>query len=156
MLQFNNYNSRSVTLITVLVLFLLNFFLKVVNLGTEAFWYDEIISIKSALIDFGHVKHQADWDKNPPFYYYCLWVWLKITGVSEVKARLLNVFLSAISACLIFTLVKKYFNYINGLSAALIFTLHNFSYEYTHEARCYSLVLLLALISTILFFKVLE
>jgi 4-amino-4-deoxy-L-arabinose transferase-like glycosyltransferase len=150
------YKSKNFYLSSLLGLFILNFILKLYHLGAEPFWYDEIISIKSALLDFGHIKHQADWDKNPPFYYYCLWIWLKITGISEFKARLLSVLFSSVSASLVFVLAKKYFNYITAISAALIFTFHNFSYEYSHEARCYSLVLMLVLISTIIYFKLIE
>jgi uncharacterized membrane protein len=153
MKKYFEHNPGHITLFTLIVLFVFNLILKVSYLGTEPFWYDEIISIKSALLDFGHVKHQSDWDNNPPFYYYCLWIWLKLFGISEFKARLLSVLFSCVSSCIVFLLAKKYFNYLTGLTAALLFAVHNFSYQYTHEARAYSLVVMLALMATYLFLK---
>lgn len=151
-----NNNFQKFGLLPLIILFFLNLLVKINFLGTEPFWYDEIISIKSALLDFGHIKHQADWDKNPPFYYYCLWVWLKIVGISEFKARLLSVIFSSFSACLVYSFAKKYSNYTTAIAAALLYTFNNFSYEYTHETRAYSLVVMLVIISSILFFKLVE
>ncbi|HWY12624.1 MAG TPA: glycosyltransferase family 39 protein [Bacteroidia bacterium] len=151
-----NDNSKYLYFTTIFGLFLFNLLLKINFLDAEPFWYDEIISVKSALLDFGHIKHQSEWDNNPPFYYYCLWVWIRLLGVSELKIRLLSVIFSCISASLIFVLAKKYFNYLTALFSALIFSLHDFSYAYTHEARCYTLVVLLTLLSTIVFMKLMR
>lgn len=151
-----NYNSKYLYWITIFGLALFNIIQKISFLDAEPFWYDEIVSVKAALLDFGHVKHMSEWDNNPPFYYYSLWVWLKVVGISEFKARLLSVIFSATSACLIFIISKKYFNYKTGLGAALIFSFHNFVYAYCYEARCYSLVVLLVLISSYLFLKLLK
>jgi uncharacterized membrane protein len=151
-----NYNSKYLYWITILGLAFFNIIQKISFLDAEPFWYDEIVSIKASLLDFGHIKHMSEWDNNPPFYYYSLWVWLKIVGISEFKARLLSVLFSAASACLIFTISKKYFNYKTALGAALIFSMHNFVYAYSYEARCYSLVVLLVLISSSLFLKLLK
>ncbi|MBK7667101.1 MAG: glycosyltransferase family 39 protein [Sphingobacteriaceae bacterium] len=89
-------------------------------------------------------------------YYYCLWVWAKIFGISEFGIRFLSVLFSSISVCLLYSFLKKHFNLVTAISAALLFSFHNFSYEYSHEARCYSLVVLLVLISTICFFNLIE
>lgn len=151
-----NYNSKNLYWITILGIALLNLIQKISFLDSEPFWYDEIVSVKTSLLDFGHIKHMSEWDNNPPFYYYTLWVWLKLVGISEFKARLLNVIFSAASACIVFILAKKYFNYKTALGAALIFSLHNFIYLYSHEARCYSEVVLLVLTSSYLFLEFLQ
>ena len=151
-----NDNSKYLYFTTIFGLLFFNLLLKISFLDAEPFWYDEIISVKSSLLGFGHIKHQSEWDNNPPFYYYCLWVWIKLFGVSEFKIRLLSVIFSCISASLLFVLVKKYFNYLTALFSVLIFSLHDFSYAYTHEARCYTLVVLLTLLSTLVFLKLLE
>jgi uncharacterized membrane protein len=156
MFKATNYNSKYLYWITILSLIVFNIIQKISYLDAEPFWYDEIISVKATLQDFGHVKHMSEWDNNPPFYYYSLWVWLKIVGVSEFNARLLSVIFCALSACMLFVISKKYFNYKTALGAALIFSMHNFVYTYCYEARCYSLVVLLVLISTHLFLKLLQ
>lgn len=150
------YNSKYLYWITIPGLIIFNILQKILFLDSEPFWYDEIVSIKAALLDFGHIKHMSEWDNNPPFYYYSLWVWLKLVGVSEFKARFLSVLFSAISACVIFIIAKKHFNYKTAVGAALLFSFHNFVYTYTYEARAYSLVVLLVLLSSYLFLELLR
>ncbi len=148
-----NYESKYILFLTSFILFVFTMILHSTNLWIEPFWYDEIVSVKATLLDFGHVKHMAEWDNNPPFYYYCLWIWEKIAGISEYNIRFLNVIIQSFSVGLIFWFVKKYFNYLSGVFASLFYSLHNFSFEYSQEARCYPLVVLLIIISTILFFR---
>ncbi len=151
-----NINSKSGYFILLSGIFICNLILKISFLGAEPFWYDEIVSVKATLIDFGHIKHMSEWDNNPPFYYYCLWVWAKMFGISEFNVRLLSVLFSSVSVCLLFHFLKKHYNILTGLFGALLFSFHGFSYEYSHEARCYSLVVLLVILSTICFFHALE
>ena len=156
MLNSTNYNSKYLFFTTIFGIFVFNLLLKINFLGSEPFWYDEIISVKASLLDFGHVKHQSEWDNNPPFYYYCLWVWVHLFGVTEFKVRLLSVIFSSLAAVMLFVLAKKHVNYFTGASAAILFSLHNFSYEYSHEARCYSLVVLLVLSSSYFFLNLIQ
>lgn len=138
------------------ILFFTTLTIHSINLWTEPFWYDEIVSVKTSLLDFGHIKHVSEWDNNPPFYYYCLWLWTKITGISEYNIRFLNVIITSFSVVILFKLVRMKSDFIAALFSSLFLILHNFALEYSHEARAYSLTLLLVLISTLLFFKFLE
>lgn len=156
MLNKFDYKSRPFLYFTIFTLVLLNILVKISYLDFEPFWFDESISIKVSFVPFGHIKHESDWDNNPPFYYYCIWAWIKLFGISEFKVRLLSVLFSSLSAAALFAFSKKFFTYATSLSAALLFTFHNYSYEYSHEARSYSLVILLVILSAILFFKFLE
>ena len=135
------------------IVFFVNFIFKISYLGYASFWYDEIISVQSASLDFGHIKHVSEWDKNPPFYYYCLSVWIKLFNDTEYTVRLLSVFFSSLAAGMLFIIANKYFNRITAIIASLLYLSSNVLFYYSHEARAYSLVLLLALLSTWLFFK---
>lgn len=132
---------------------LVNILFKIIHLDFSPFWYDEIVSVQSASLDFGHIKHVSEWDKNPPFYYYCLSVWIKIFNDSEFTVRLLSVLFSSLSAGILFILSNKYFNKKTALLCSLLYLSSNFLFFYSHEARAYSLVVLLGLISSLLFFK---
>jgi uncharacterized membrane protein len=147
------YNSRTAFLFTLLALFIINVITKSIHLDSEPFWYDEAMSIKNVFVPVGHIKHASDWDNNPPFYYYSIWAWTKVFGLSEFKARLLGVLFSAVSVCLLFIFVKKYFSYKAGVAASLLLTFHGFLYEHSHEARAYTLVTMLALLSSYLLFE---
>lgn len=137
-----------------LLVFSINFCIKQFQAGYASYWYDEIISLKTANEDFGHIKHVSEWDKNPPFYYYCLSVWIKLfDNYSEYWTRLLSVIFSSLAAGVLFIISNKYFNRTTAISASLLFIASDFLYFYSHEARAYSLVMLLGLLSTYIFFQ---
>ena len=138
------------------IVFLANLLFKITDLGFSSFWYDEIISVQSASLDFGHIKHVSEWDKNPPFYYYCLSVWIKLFNDTEFTVRLLSVIFSSLAGGLLFLLANKYFNKVTAIVSSLLFISSNVLFYYSHEARAYSLVLLLTLISTYIYFNLKE
>lgn len=129
----------------------LNIVLKTIQLDFSSFWYDEIISVQSASLDFGHIKHVSEWDNNPPFYYYCLSLWIKIFNDSEFTVRFLSVLFSAFSGGMLFSLTNKHFNKTTAIIVSLLYLSSNTIFFYSHEARAYSLVLLLSLISSYLY-----
>ena len=138
------------------IVFLANLLFKITDLGFSSFWYDEIISVQSASLDFGHIKHVSEWDKNPPFYYYCLSVWIKLLNDTEFTVRLLSVIFSSLAGGLLFLLANKYFNKVTAIVSSLLFISSNVLFYYSHESRAYSLVLLLTLISTYIYFNLKE
>lgn len=147
-----NFNKKQIVLISI-VIFCINFCLKMIDIGNSSFWYDEIISCNDTLLDFGHIKHEAEWDKNPPFYHYLLWIWSKFFGISEIGLRSMSAFFSALTAVLLFSLTTKLFNSTNGLFVSLLFTFHHYLFYYAQEARCYSLLIFLITINLALTIK---
>ncbi len=133
------------------IIVLVNILFKIIQLGLSSFWYDEIVSVESASLDFGHIKHVSEWDNNPPFYYYCLSVWIKLFNDSEFCVRLLSVIFSSLSAGVIFLLANKFFNKITAIVVSFLYLSSNFLYFYSHEARAYTLISLLVLVSSYLF-----
>lgn len=132
-------------------IFCINLIFKITGLESSSFWYDEIISVQSASLDFGHIKHVSEWDNNPPFYFYCLSVWIKLFNDSEFTVRLLSVIFSSLSAGFLFIIANKFFNKISAINVSFLYLASNFLFFYSHEARAYSLVVLLVLLSTFLF-----
>lgn len=133
----------------VAIIFIVNFLFKLIYIGYSCFWYDEIISAKDTLLDFGHIKHEAEWDKNPPFYHYVLWIWSGIFGITETALRSMSAFFSALTAVLIFIFVYKISSKFKALVSVLIFTLHPYLYYFAQEARCYSLLIFLLTVNLI-------
>ncbi len=157
--KFLNYNTEKLSKNIWLYFFLvviINILLKSIQLDFSSFWYDEIISVQSASLDFGHIKHVSEWDKNPPFYYYCLSVWIKLFNDSEFTVRFLSVLFSSFAGGVLFLFTNKYFNKYTALITSLLFLSSNLLFYYSHEARAYSLVLFLALLSSLLYFNLRE
>lgn len=142
--------------LALLLLLLLNIVVHSFNLGDEPFWYDEIVSVKASLLDFGHIKHMAEWDNNPPFYYYCVWVWTKIFGITEAGVRSLNMLFHLGSVILLFRFISKNLNVLIATISSLLFSLNDFIFYYTHEARCYTLTVFLVIASSVIFFNLLK
>lgn len=138
------------------VVFFGNLILKTLFIRESSFSYDEIISVKDTLLNFGHIKHEAEWDNNPPFYYYALWVWHQIFPINEFNSRFLSAIFMSAAFGLFFNFLVKYFNTKVALVTLVFLSLSNFMTFYAQETRAYALVVLLAVISTIQFFKYLE
>jgi uncharacterized membrane protein len=134
-----------------LIIVLVNILFKVIQLDFSSFWYDEIVSVESAWLNFGHIKHVSEWDNNPPFYYYCLSVWIKLFNDSEFCVRLLSVIFSSLSAGVIFLIANKFFNKTTAIVVSFLYLSNNFLYFYSHEARAYALIGLLVLVSSYFF-----
>ncbi len=134
-----------------LIIVLVNILFKVIQLDFSSFWYDEIVSVESAWLNFGHIKHVSEWDNNPPFYYYCLSVWIKLFNDSEYCVRLLSVIFSSLSAGVIFLIANKFFNKTTAIVVSFLYLSNNFLYFYSHEARAYALIGLLVLVSSYFF-----
>ncbi|MBK8367157.1 MAG: glycosyltransferase family 39 protein [Bacteroidetes bacterium] len=152
--KFFSNNSQKITnrlWLYFFIIVLVNILFKIIQLGLSSFWYDEIVSVESASLDFGHIKHVSEWDNNPPFYYYCLSVWIKLFNDSEFCVRLLSVIFSSLSAGVIFLLANKFFNKITAIVVSFLYLSSNFLYFYSHEARAYTLISLLVLVSSYLF-----
>ncbi|MBI2721074.1 MAG: glycosyltransferase family 39 protein [Bacteroidetes bacterium] len=134
-------------------IFIVNFLFKLIYIASPCLWYDEIISAKDTLLDFGHIKHEAEWDKNPPFYHYLLWMWSKLFGISEIGLRSMSVFFSSLTAILIFIFVFKISTKVNALLAVAIFTFHPYLYYFGQEARCYSLLIFLITLNLLVIYN---
>jgi len=154
-----NTNSEKITKglwLYFFIIILVNISLKIILLDFSSFWYDEIISVQSASLDFGHIKHVSEWDKNPPFYYYCLSVWIKFFNDSEYCVRLLSVIFSSVSAGILFLFANKHFNKVTAIVVSVLYLSSNTLFFYSHEARAYSLVVLLTLLSSHIFLAIKE
>lgn len=131
--------------------FILNFILKLFKIDSMPYSYDEIISVKDTLLDFGHIKHESEWDSNPPFYYYCLWIWEKIFGLSELGIRSFSVTFNSLTIVTLGFYLKKHFDYITAIFFSIIYIFHPTLLNYAQEARCYSLLIFLISLSIICF-----
>ena len=126
---------------------------KVFYLDYSCLWYDETFGLHYSLQDWGLIKHTSEWDLNPPLYYYFLYIWRNLFGVSEFAIRFSSVLFSSLAAGMLYLISVKYFNKTTALIALLIYTASNEMYFYAHEARCYALLFFLILFSTYHFFK---
>jgi uncharacterized membrane protein len=114
---------------------------------TESISGDEAYSIYNSLTSFSDIIKLSMYDQNPPLYLFMLKVWTSIFGTSELAARSLSALLATITIGVLYQLlIRIYARQIVFLSIFTLLISYSFIY-FAQEARCYALVLLLAVLS---------
>ena len=139
-----------------LVLFLiilLGFSLRFYNLAKESLWFDEIYG--GILPAKQSITYLLNPDISLPVstYHIILHYWMQIFGQSEFSVRFPALIFGVLSIFVIYKLGKVIFNQEIGLLSALILAISPFQIHYSQEARPYSLLMLLSLVSVYYFVK---
>ncbi len=125
-------------------------FLSFWYLGSKSIWWDESVSIGLAWSDWSTLFHIiTHGEANMSLYYFLLHFWVNL-GSSEFMVRSLSAIFAVLTIPVIAMLGFRLFNTRAGLLAALILAINPFFIQYAQEARSYSLVLLLASLSSLL------
>jgi mannosyltransferase len=130
--------------------------LRLVALGHKSFWLDEIASI--AIVQrpsaaFWHFLWHEE--GNMAMYYVLLRPWLHF-GNSEAIVRLLSVLPGVLSIPLMYLLGKRLFGPRTGILTAALFALNPCAIASSQEARAYSFLVLMVIISTYCFIRLME
>jgi uncharacterized membrane protein len=144
--------------VALLAISLLGFFLRLYHLGKESLWGDEVYSfnVASNANVFGITKVVALYDNHPPFYYYTLHFGIKLFGTSELAVRAPSLIFGVLAIPMIYLVGRRLFNEEVGLISALILAVSPFNVDYSQEARMFSLLVFLALLSMYFFVRFLE
>lgn len=131
--------------------------LRMYQLGAESFWLDEAYSVEIASFPTAEVINQlVVHDVHPPLYYFAVHFWIKFFGDSEWVVRFLSVLFGILAIPLIFLLAAELFERVTGLFAAALLALSQFHIGFSQEARMYTLLVSLTLLSFYFFLKLLE
>ena len=130
--------------------------LRLVLLGHKSFWIDEIASVaiarRTAPVFWHFLWHD---EGNMAAYYVLLRPWLSF-GYGEGRVRLLSVIAGVLAIPVMYLLGRKLFGPRAGMLAALFLALSACAISVSQEARAYSFVVLLVLLSTYLFVRLVE
>jgi mannosyltransferase len=127
--------------------------LRLAFLGSKSFWLDESASSLLARADW-HVFATALLHRqtNMALYYALLRVWVHF-GVTDVWLRLLSVVFGIAAIPLLYLVAEKTCDERTARLAALLMSIHVFHIQYSQEARGYSLVMFLTLLSCCFFLQ---
>lgn len=152
----NNIKTARLLLVALIVIIALGAALRVYKLDGDSLWLDEAYSIKfSQEAPAGIIEATAK-DVHPPLYYFALHYWMLAFGNSETAVRLLSALFGILALFVIYKLASRMFDRTTGLLAAGLLALSRFHIEFSQEARMYSLLCLLTLLSIYYFLKLLE
>ncbi len=130
--------------------------LRIYNLGGESIWHDEAFSISVAKGTIMQIINASAHDVHPPLHYILLHYWIIIFGDSETSTRFLSVIYGVLSVFVIFKLGTEMFNKEIGILSSFIFSISLYGIKYSQEVRDYSLMVLLVLISSYYFIRIMK
>lgn len=131
-------------------------FLRIYDLGAESIWLDEAHSVIVSSQNFASVITEAASGQHPPLYFVALHSWISLFGSSEVSLRAMSAIFGIASVLIIYGIGYAFFNRRVGLISSVLSATSLFHIRYSQEARPYSLLLLLSLLSFLFFIKILK
>jgi len=127
---------------------LVSFALRVFRLDAQSLWYDEAFSVYLAHFDLAEITARTAADIQPPLYYYLLNLWIAMAGDSEFAVRFVSLVFGVLTVPLMFVTARRLFNCGVGVIAALLAMLSPLYLWYSQEARMYTLITFLLLLSS--------
>jgi mannosyltransferase len=119
------------------------------RLDAQSLWYDEGFSVYLARMDLPEITARTAADIQPPLYYYLLHAWTGLLGDSEKALRGLSLLFGVLAIPLIYGLASELFHSrLAALLAALLLAVSPLHVWYGQEARMYTLLTFLCLLSS--------
>jgi uncharacterized membrane protein/tetratricopeptide (TPR) repeat protein len=126
-------------------------------LDANSLWVDEIRTVTTSQLDLLSIpQFQAQFSTHPPLLYVVTKVFILLAGTSEFVARMPAVLFGALSVLLTYKMGSMLWSRNTGLIAACLLALNPYHMRYSQEARHYSLVVFLLLLSVIFLLRALE
>jgi len=122
---------------------LLAMWLRFPTLAAQSLWADEGNSIALAHASLAEIAARTAYDIHPPFYYWLLHGWVRLSGDSEVAVRALSAFVDVLLVAVIYRLAGRLFGRRAAFVAAFAAAGSPFQVYYAQEARMYALLALL-------------
>lgn len=137
-----------------LLLILLAFGLRLWRIEDKSIWWDESLSLYRAQQDVPYIlSNRIDFpgasttDQHPPLYFVLLHFFIRFAGESDLALRLPSVLWAVLLVPLLYRLGTRLWDRSIGLLAALWGTLSPFYLWYAQEARMYTMLTALTVIS---------
>ena len=126
--------------------------LRLLNLGYDSLWFDEVLTRQTAAAGFAAALAVRD---HVPLLYWLTTAALRLLPEHEVTLRLVSALAGVLAVPLLVALGRAVRLPQAGLWAALLLAVSPFAIRYSQEARHYALLLLFGLLATVLLLRAL-
>lgn len=134
---------RAAIHISLPVILLIAFLLRIYQLDAQALWWDEGHSIAMASAPIAQIATQPGMDVHPPGYFLLLRFWIGIAGMYAYGLRYLSVLFSVLTVALVMRFART-LSYTAAVGCGVFVTLLPLHVAYAQEVRMYALVTCLA------------
>jgi uncharacterized membrane protein len=160
----SNKNYRNILILVLL----LGAFLRIYGLGEESFWLDESDTVEYTRFSVPEIIEGTYVDStllpeyfgkgagSAPLYYIMTNYWTEIFGLNEFNLRLISALFGILSIYLIFLVGKELFNEKVGIIGAFILAINHQNIFFSQEARMYSMLVALVLLTMLSMLKALS
>jgi len=152
----NSTSSPGRTAAIIAVVTLVSTGVRLYHLAGRSLWMDEAASVYLATMPWWpFLRLLWGYQGNMTLYYLALRTWIHF-GDSEFVVRSLSVLFGILTIPAIYALGRRLFDRTTGLIAAALLSVHSFHVAFSQEARGYSLLVLLLLLTTYVFIAAME
>jgi uncharacterized membrane protein len=117
---------------------LIGILLRVVFIGQQSFWHDEVVQVRTASFPAAAIiQNQYSYEVLPPVSFLTLHYWMSLGGQSETWVRLLFALIGILTLPVVFLIGRDLFDRKVGLLAALLLAVNPYHIWYSQEARPY-------------------
>ncbi len=122
--------------------------LRFCTLGVQSFWTDEGFTVVIVSHAFGGILGAVRrTESTPPLYYYVAWLWRTAFGDGAVGLRSFSALLGTLTVPVTFAAASELFSRRVGLLCAALVAFSPLLVWYSQEARAYSMLLFLGMLS---------
>ncbi|HUG13435.1 MAG TPA: glycosyltransferase family 39 protein [Thermomicrobiales bacterium] len=132
-------------------------FLRLTALRRQSLWFDEIDVVVRAQQPLPEVLRTfVASGENGPLYNILLALWVRFAGISEPAVRFPSAIAGVLAIPLLYLLGRRLAGSTTGLLAAGLLAISPYHVWYSQEAKMYTMVVVLALVSTLALVEALE
>jgi len=133
---------------------LLALVIRAYRIDAESVWYDEAFTVYSSAATPGEMLRILVEDFNhPPLHSLLVHWWFGLFGVGVVQARALSAVFGTLAVIALYWLGALLFDRRTAVIGALLLAISQLSVMYSQEARSYSMLLFLYIVTTACFVK---